>query len=85
MAKQSVLKTDDCRFETDYGYMVITSKALEGESNSSFSPGQFVKVGQEYGIIDSLTENPDLVRVQFTTGPQSGNILRVVAKQVRPR
>ncbi|QMP84239.1 hypothetical protein HUN41_00118 [Streptomyces phage Coruscant] len=65
--------------------MVITSGALNGGDNHSFVPGQFVKVGEEYGYIESLTENPDLVRVHFTSGPQSGNVLRVVAKQVSPR
>jgi hypothetical protein len=64
--------------------MVITSNFLGGGNNHSFVPGQRVKVGQESGIIESLTDNPDLVRVRFTSGPQSDNILRVVAKQVSP-
>lgn len=65
--------------------MVITSSSLDGRNNHSFVPGQLVKVGEEHGYIESLTENPDLVRVHFTSGSQSGNVLRVVAKQVSPR
>lgn len=61
--------------------MVITSNFIN-EPNHPYKVGDRVKVGQEQGIIDSLSENPDLVRVEFTTGPQSGNIRLVVVKQV---
>jgi hypothetical protein len=61
--------------------MVISSAFRFNEPNHPYREGDLVKVGQEQGVVKSLSENPDLVRVEFTTGPQSGNIRLVVASQ----
>lgn len=61
--------------------MVITSDFSINEPNHPFKVGDKVKIGQEKGVIHSMSDNPDLVRVEFTTGPLRGNISPVVATQ----